>query len=279
MEIDSNVGDNPSINEGEEVEEPKKSVCFSSREEMYTFYGKYAKHVGFSIAHRAQHFGDDGQLKNFAIECSREGKRKKKSEVNPLKPSLSTKIGCKARRKLEINDQARIGVSSNFHSMVVEAGGYESLTFDERDARNYIERARKLRLGEGDVESLQNYFMKMQTHSERFFYIIDVNEEFHIRNVFWADARSWVTYEAFGDIVSFDTTYLTNKYDMPFALFIGVNYHGQSILLGCGLLPSESNDTFKIPEKLKGYAQYEAIKLAMQNAVYDCLTRVEFENK
>ncbi|GMP43722.1 hypothetical protein CsSME_00012975 [Camellia sinensis var. sinensis] len=204
MEVDSNVCDNPSINEGEEVEEPKKGMCFSSREEVYTFYGKYAKHVRFFMAHRAQHFEDDAQLKNFAIECSRAGERKKKLEVNPLKPSLSTKIGCKARvrgsvqkdgryklttvnleynhdliptdsrhfamnkkiftpvkRRLEINDQAGIGVSRNFHSMVVEAGGYEPLTFDERDARNYIERARRLRLWKGDVESLQSYFMRM----------------------------------------------------------------------------------------------------------------------
>ncbi|CAL5324392.1 unnamed protein product [Camellia sinensis] len=244
MEVDSNVGENLLIHEGEDVEEPKKSMCFSSREEVYTFYGKYAKHVGFSIAHRAQHFGDDGQLLNFAIECSRAGQRKKKSEVNPLKPCLSTKIGCTARvrgsvqkdgryklttinlehnhdliptdsryfamnkkiltpvkRRLEINDEAGIGVSRNFHSMIVEAGGYESLTFDERDARNYIERARRLRLGEGDAESLQSYFMRMQAHSERFFYVIDVDEEFRIRNLFWADARSQATYEAFGDVV------------------------------------------------------------------------------
>ncbi|XP_028054810.1 protein FAR1-RELATED SEQUENCE 5-like [Camellia sinensis] len=226
MEVDSISGDNPLVNEGEEVEEPKKGMCVSSRKEVYTFYGKYANHIGFSIAHRAQHFGDDGQLKYFAIKCSRVGERKKKSKVNHLKPSLSTKIGYKAKRRLEINDQAGIGVSRNNHSMVVEAGGYKSLTFDERDVKNYIERARRLRLGEGDAESLQNYFMKIQAHSERFFYMIDV------------------TYEAFGDVVSFDTTYLTNKYDMPFAPFAESNHHGQFILLGCGLLSSEDTNTF-----------------------------------
>lgn len=41
-----------------------------------------------------------------------------------------------------------------------------------------------------------------------------------------------VAYEEFGDIITFDTTYLTNKYDMPFAPFVGVNHHGHSILLG-----------------------------------------------
>jgi len=51
---------------------------------------------------------------------------------------------------------------------------------------------------------------------------------------FWTDARSASQY--FKDGVSFDTTYLTNKYNMPFAPFVGINHHGQSILLGGGLL-------------------------------------------
>lgn len=41
-------------------------------------------------------------------------------------------------------------------------------------------------------------------------------------------------YESFGDAVTFDTTYSTNKYDMPFAPFVGVNHHGNSVLLSCG---------------------------------------------
>ena len=51
-------------------------------------------------------------------------------------------------------------------------------------------------------------------------------------------------YEEFGDVITFDTTYLTNKYDMPFALFVGVNHYGQSILFGCRLLSNEDTETF-----------------------------------
>ena len=32
---------------------------------------------------------------------------------------------------------------------------------------------------------------------------------------------------------------------MPFAPFVGVNHHGQSILLGCGLISGEDTDTFR----------------------------------
>ncbi|XP_022891883.1 protein FAR1-RELATED SEQUENCE 5-like [Olea europaea var. sylvestris] len=51
-------------------------------------------------------------------------------------------------------------------------------------------------------------------------------------------------YKEFGDVVTFDTTYLTNKYDMSFAPFVGVNHHGQSTLLGCGLVSNEDTETF-----------------------------------
>ncbi|XP_073223376.1 protein FAR1-RELATED SEQUENCE 8-like [Cicer arietinum] len=77
-----------------------------------------------------------------------------------------------------------------------------------------------------------------------FFYDIDLDDDFHARNMFWTDARSRTAYEYFGDVVTFDTTYLTNKYDMPFVVFVGVNHHGQSTLLGCGLLLGEYTYSF-----------------------------------
>jgi zinc finger SWIM domain-containing protein 3 len=61
--------------------------------------------------------------------------------------------------------------------------------------------------------------------------------------MFWANVRSRVSYEYFGYVITFDTTYLTNRYNMPFALFIGVNHHGQSIFFGIGLLSNEDTNT------------------------------------
>ncbi|KAJ0972994.1 hypothetical protein J5N97_020953 [Dioscorea zingiberensis] len=148
------------------------------------------------------------------------------------------------KRRLELNDQAGISLSKNFHTLAVESGGYENLTYTERDCRNYIAQARQIRLGVGDAEALGNYFSSMQRRNSQFFHLIDMDEEGRLRNVFWADARCIAAYEAFGDVISFDTTYLTNKYDMPFAPFVGVNHHGQSILFGCGLLSKEDTKTY-----------------------------------
>ena len=84
----------------------------------------------------------------------------------------------------------------------------------------------------------------MRELNKDFFFEIDVDAGNHITNIFWADGRSRAACADFGDIVSFDTTCLNNKYDMPFAPFVGVNHHGQSILLGCGLLCVEDICTF-----------------------------------
>jgi len=84
----------------------------------------------------------------------------------------------------------------------------------------------------------------MRELNKDFFFEIDVDAGNHITNIFWADGRSRAACADFGDIVSFDTTCLNNKYDMPFAPFVGVNHHGQSILLGCGLLCVEDTCTF-----------------------------------
>jgi len=149
------------------------------------------------------------------------------------------------KRRLELNDQAGINVSRNFQSMVVEANGYENMTFGEKDCRNYIDKVRRLRLGAGDAEAIQNYFVKMhKQQNSQFYYVIDIDDKSRLRNVFWADARCRAAYEYFGEVVTFYTTYLTNKYDMPFAPFVGVNHHGQSVLLGCALLLKEDTKSF-----------------------------------
>jgi hypothetical protein len=74
--------------------------------------------------------------------------------------------------------------------------------------------------------------------------VIDIDDDSRLQNVFWVDARSRASYEYFGDAITFDTTYLTNKYDMSFAPFVEVNHHGQSILFGGGLLLNEDTNIF-----------------------------------
>ena len=53
-----------------------------------------------------------------------------------------------------------------------------------------------------------------------FKYLVDV--EGHLKGLFWSDSQSQIDYAVFGDVVIFDSTYRTNKYNMPFVPFVGV---------------------------------------------------------
>jgi hypothetical protein len=145
------------------------------------------------------------------------------------------------RKKLVVNDEVGISVSKTFMSVAAETeGGISGLSFTEKDARNIVDQFRRLKLGEGDAEAIRMYFARKQQQNNNFFHLMEIDNDGRLQNVFWADSRSRSAYQYFNDVVSFDTTYLTNKYDMPFAPFVGVNHHGQSILLGCALLSDET---------------------------------------
>ncbi|XP_062158806.1 protein FAR1-RELATED SEQUENCE 4-like [Alnus glutinosa] len=273
------------LKDDEKIEEPKSSMTFSSLEEVCSYYRRYAKQVGFGIAHRTSR-KTKGIKSYVMLICTRGGDERATSDVAKPIPTTN-RTGCGARicarlcgdgtwflskvelthnhslspgkarffrsnkiindaakRRLELNDRAGIRLSKNFNSLVVESGGFESLSFGERDCRNYINKAKELRLGKGGAQALCDYFRRMQKQNSGFYFMIDMDDDCRLRNVFWADARSRAAYDFFGDVITFDTTYLTNSYDMPFAPFVGVNHHGQSILLGAGLISSEDTDTF-----------------------------------
>lgn len=96
----------------------------------------------------------------------------------------------------------------------------------------------------GDAQNMLDYFKKMQAENPGFYYAIQLDEDNHVANVFWADAKSRSAYSHFGDTVTFDTTYRVNQYKVPFAPFTGVNHHGQTILFACALILDESEATF-----------------------------------
>ncbi|KAG6723539.1 hypothetical protein I3842_03G213600 [Carya illinoinensis] len=148
------------------------------------------------------------------------------------------------KRVLDTNDLAGIRLNKSYGSLVVGAGGFENLPFLEKDCRNYIDKTRHLRLGAGGAVALHDYFLRMQYKNHGFFALVDLDDDGRLKNIFWADPRTRAAYKYFGDVVTFDTTYLTNRYGMPFAPFVDVNHHGQSILLGAGLISSEDTKTF-----------------------------------
>lgn len=56
----------------------------------------------------------------------------------------------------------------------------------------------------------------MRAADHEFSYSVHVNDESLIRTLMWTTDRGINQYHCFGDVVTFDTTYRTNLYDMPF---------------------------------------------------------------
>jgi hypothetical protein len=72
-----------------------------------------------------------------------------------------------------------------------------------------------------------------------------VDEDGKLLFIFWADATSRKNYSHFGDLVSFDSTYNTNHYNMKFTPFTGVNHHMQSVFFGGGFLINERIESYE----------------------------------
>ena len=105
-----------------------------------------------------------------------------------------------------INDNADVRVNSNIKSSIVEAGGYENVTYNQKDVRNFLDKERRLKCKEGDGKALHDYFVRMQGKNSNFYHVLDLEDELRVQNVFWVDTRSRAAYESFHDVITFDTT-------------------------------------------------------------------------
>jgi zinc finger SWIM domain-containing protein 3 len=148
------------------------------------------------------------------------------------------------KRKVEPTVDVEVRTIKLYRTPAVDAMGYGSSNSNEGETNNHVDRSRRLKLKTGDAQVIYDYFCRVQLTDPNFFYVMDLNDEGHLRNVFWIDSRSRAAYGYFGDVVAFDTTFLSNNYDIPLFAFVGVNHHGQSVLLGCGLLADETLETY-----------------------------------
>ena len=96
----------------------------------------------------------------------------------------------------------------------------------------------------GDAQSLVNHFKKRQAEDPLFFHAIQVDQENRMTNFFWRDGRSRIDYDSFGDVVCFDTTYRTNRYNMICAPLVGIDHHWNNVLFGCAFLLDETTVSF-----------------------------------
>ena len=134
--------------------------------------------------------------------------------------------------------KASIGTSQAYRLLHVGAGGFEYVGCTKKDLQNYYSNFRN-KIKDADAQMFIDQFGRLRELDPGFFFEYEVNNDGRLVRVFWADTTSRKNYAHFGDVVSFDSTYSTNQYDMKFTPFTGVNHHMQSIFFGAGFLADE----------------------------------------
>ncbi|XP_074287945.1 protein FAR1-RELATED SEQUENCE 5-like [Silene latifolia] len=78
-----------------------------------------------------------------------------------------------------------------------------------------------------------------------FYFAYDQDENKCLTKVIWADKEGINNYKLYGDTISFDPTYGTNKYFMVFTPFTGVDHNKKTVTFAAGLLDFESQHSFE----------------------------------
>ncbi|XP_043701757.1 protein FAR1-RELATED SEQUENCE 5-like [Telopea speciosissima] len=142
-------------------------------------------------------------------------------------------------------DDSGIRPKAAFEYMGRRAGGRQNLGYTPKDHHNYLRSKRQHDLGYGEAASLLQYFTEQSRLDPSFSYVVQLDMDELITNIFWADARMIIEYALFGDVVTFDTTFRTNKKNRPFGIFAGFNHHRGDIVFGAALLYDEMVESFK----------------------------------
>jgi hypothetical protein len=100
-------------------------------------------------------------------------------------------------------------------------------------------------LNNSDLNEVLAWFNKKQAEEPGFYYSLELDAKNKVRSVFWSDARARQYYDLYGDCVCFDTTFLTNKYNLPFAPFVGISPHGKTYIFACAFIINETAKTFE----------------------------------
>ncbi|KAL1178697.1 hypothetical protein V6Z11_A03G112300 [Gossypium hirsutum] len=229
--------------------EPLSGMEFESHGEAYSFYQEYARSMGFNTAiQNSRRSKTSREFIDAKFACSRYGTKReydksfnrprarqsKQDPENATGRRSCSKTDCKASMHVKRRPDGKWVI----HSFVKEHN-HELLpaqAVSEQTRRMYAAMARQFAEYK-NVVGLKN-------DPKNPFDKVDLGEDQRLKSLFWVDSKSRHDYSYFCDAVSFDTTYVTNKYKMPLALFIGVNHHYQCIPLGCALVSDESAATF-----------------------------------
>lgn len=107
--------------------------------------------------------------------------------------------------------RANIGPVKSYHLFKEIVGGYENIGATSVDFRNF-KRDLQAYISGGDAQLVIGNFLKKQEANPEYSFENDVDEYGQLSRMFWADLEGRKNFSVFGDVLSFDATYRTNRY-------------------------------------------------------------------
>ncbi|KAK9064953.1 hypothetical protein SSX86_016336 [Deinandra increscens subsp. villosa] len=179
---------------------------------------------------------------------------------------------------------SNIGATKAHQVLSTLKGSHQLLHGTVVDFKNY-RRDLNVFVGENDAQMLIDSMNERMTNSHDYTFKHDLEDDGSLDKLFWADEIARLNYEEFGDIVSFDATYNTNKYGMAFVPFTGIDNHRNCVTFGAGLLSKEDItsytwllkmfvETFKKQPNIVVSDQDPAMKRAVDDVFTDAKHRL-----
>ncbi|RYR40547.1 hypothetical protein Ahy_A09g046298 [Arachis hypogaea] len=134
-------------------------------------------------------------------------------------------LSMSVRRTIENNEKVGIRLNKTYQSFVAVLGGHCELNFIKKDARNYTTREVRNISKLESAKEFGKYLLRMKEKNQNFFFELELEDDQSIKLAFWTDARSRAACEYFKDIISFNTTYNANRYNLVFYSFVEMNHH------------------------------------------------------
>nr|GEX00225.1 protein FAR1-related sequence 5-like [Tanacetum cinerariifolium] len=225
---------------------PVEGAYYDTIYEALDMYTKYAQMARFEIKKGGQRLTKSGAVQHKYIYCNKEGVPKG-INVDALDPEYSDKqkrnttthvTGCKARIRLVrniVNRRYKLEKFQPKYNHMLIPKEYKHFTKKQRKMNQsekiFVVKAAINKIG---ATRAHNLLCSMKGGVE--------NSE--LIAMFWADEVAKCNYKEFGDIVSFDATFNSNKYNMKFVSFIGIDNHEQYVTLGSRMLLHEDTKSY-----------------------------------
>lgn len=107
--------------------------------------------------------------------------------------------------------QLNVGPSKSYNQVKELVGGHDNVGASKQDFKNF-QRDLKAFIKDTDAQMFMDNFNKKKDMWSSFFFEYEVDDDMCLCRVLWCDPICLKNYALYGDIVSFDTTFKTNKY-------------------------------------------------------------------